>query len=79
MIKMFGEQNATEMEAVLLSLDQEHRLKKISTEEYESRKSDILLKLKSQGYPLSQEDNMFLERKHNSLYHQMEQLPDDIE
>lgn len=38
MIKMFGEQNATEMEAVLLSLDQEYRLKKIPTDEYETRK-----------------------------------------
>lgn len=35
---MFGEQNATEMGAVLLDLDQEHRLKKIPTEEYETRK-----------------------------------------
>lgn len=39
---MFGEQNATEMEAVLLSLDQEHRLKKISTEEYETNKVNLL-------------------------------------
>lgn len=38
MIKMFGEQNATEMEAVLLGLDQEYRLKKIQTDEYETKK-----------------------------------------
>lgn len=39
--------------------------------------SEILLKLKSQGHSLSKEDNSFLEEKHNNLYHQMEQLPDD--
>lgn len=38
MIKMFGEQNATEMEAVLLGLDQEYRLKKIVADEYETKK-----------------------------------------
>ncbi|KAG4066334.1 hypothetical protein HA402_000558 [Bradysia odoriphaga] len=77
MIKMFGEQNATEMEAVLLGLDQEYRLKKIPVEEYETKKSEILMKLKNQGHPLSKEDNNFLEKRNNSLFHQMEQLPDD--
>lgn len=43
MIKMFGEQNATEMEAVLLSLDQEYRLKKIATDDYETRKVNVLI------------------------------------
>lgn len=38
MIKLFGEQNATEMETVLLDLDQEFRLKKIPIDEYETRK-----------------------------------------
>lgn len=35
---MFGEQNASEMETVLLGLDQEFRLKKIQIDEYETKK-----------------------------------------
>lgn len=42
MIKMFGEQNATEMEAVLLGLDQEYRLKKIPADVYESKKVNFV-------------------------------------
>lgn len=40
---------------------------------------EILLKLKNHGHPLSKEDTIFLEKKHNNLYQQMEQLPDDPE
>lgn len=45
MIKMFGEQNATEMEAVLLSLDQEYRLKKIPVDVYETKKVKMFSEL----------------------------------
>lgn len=37
------------------------------------------MKLKDQGQDLSKEDNIFLEKKQNSLYHQMEQIPDEAE
>lgn len=45
MIKMFGDQNAHELEEQLLRLDEEYRLKKIVKEEFHTKKVEILTKL----------------------------------
>lgn len=76
-IKMFGDQNVTELEMQLLALDQEFRLKKITIEQYEFKKVDLLTKLQNIGYCLAEQDKLFFEKRQDRLYQQMEQIVDD--
>lgn len=78
MIKMFGEQNANELERQLLSIDQEFKLKKISEKEMEQKKSDILHKLQQQGHPISEADQNFLKQQKQREMQQLQDVsPDD--
>lgn len=74
---MFGDQNVTELEMQLLALDQEFRLKKITIEQYEFKKVDLLTKLQNIGYCLADQDKLFFETRQDRLYQQMEQIVDD--
>lgn len=74
---MFGNQNVTELEAQLLAIDQEHRLKKMTFEQYEQKKVDILTKLQGQGHCLAEQDKLFFETRQDRLYQQMEQIADE--
>ncbi|XP_059615277.1 protein LZIC-like [Phlebotomus argentipes] len=77
MIKMFGEQNATELEKQLLTIDEDFRLKKISGEIMEQRKVDILTKLKAQGHPLSAKDCEFIEKMNQKQLQGLEEITED--
>ncbi|XP_055689628.1 protein LZIC-like [Lutzomyia longipalpis] len=77
MIKMFGEQNASELEKQLLAIDEDFRLRKIPQEVMETRKLDILEKLKAQGYPLSAKDGEFIEKMAQRQLQGLEEITDD--
>lgn len=74
---MFGNQNVCELETQLLAIDQEYRLKKISFEQYEQNKVDILTKLQDEGHCLAEQDKLFFETRQDRLYQQMEQIADE--
>lgn len=74
MIKMFGGQNANNLEQELLDLDLEFRLKRIPQNEMEKQKYKILSKLIEQGHSISSEDSKFLDRRNQLEFQQMEQI-----
>lgn len=76
MIKMFGAQNATNLEQELLDLELEFHLKRVTQNEMENRKHEILSKLIEQGHSISSEDCKFLERRNQLEFQQMEQIID---
>lgn len=78
MIKMFGDQNASDLEKQLIDLHENHKLKKITVEDYEKKKFVILQELSDIGHSLSSQDREFLDNKCNGDYlANMEQVNDD--
>jgi hypothetical protein len=77
MIKMFGEQNANELERQLLDIDQQYKLKKICQAEMETKKSEILEKLQKQGSSLSESDQKFLEQMRQREVQQLQDISPD--
>lgn len=61
MIKLFGDQNANELEKQLLKLDEEYHLKKIDLTEFERKKIDLLNQILSEGHSISAKDKIFLQ------------------
>lgn len=74
---MFGIQNANELERQLLDISQEFRLKKISENEMETRKTDILIKLQQQGRPISESDQKFLQQQKQKDLQQLQDVSPD--
>lgn len=77
MIKMFGAQDVTVLQDRLVEIDQEFRLKKITKEEMETRRTEVLEKLKDAGHPISEENCKFLERRRNRDLQSMEEIVDE--
>lgn len=77
MIEMFGIQNANELERQILDISQEFRLKKISENEMETRKTDILIKLQQQGRPISESDQKFLQQQKQKDLQQLQDVSPD--
>ncbi|GAB0100960.1 Beta-catenin-interacting ICAT domain [Sergentomyia squamirostris] len=77
MIKMFGEQNATDLEKQLLVVDEDFRLRKITQDQMETKKGDILAKLKAQGHPLSPKDCQFIEAVSQKHLQNLEEITED--
>lgn len=74
---MFGEQNASELEKQLLKIDEDFRLKKITKEQMEEKKVEILGKLKAQGHPLSAKDCQFIESMSQKQLQDLEEITED--
>lgn len=77
MIKMFGAQDLSEFEKQLMNIDEDFRLKKISKEDFEFKKNEILTKLKEEGRVLSTDDMHFLEKQNSDYLQQMEKICDE--
>lgn len=77
MIKMFGAQDLSELEKQLMHIDEDFRLKKISKEDMEFKKNEILTKLKEEGRILSTDDIEFMEKQNMNYLQQMEKISDE--
>lgn len=77
-IKMFGDQNTSDLEKQLLELHENYKLKKINVADYEKKKIVILQELSDIGHQLSTLDQEFLDNKSSAEYlANMEQITDD--
>ena len=78
MIKIFGLKSCDDLAKQLASLDEEYKLKRISTQEMETRKLDILNKLRQHDENLlSVADLKFLEEKNQQMLQQLDEIKDD--
>lgn len=76
-IKLFSDHSVGETESRLVALNQEMHLKKISAEQFEREKIQLLTKLLAEGQCLSEADRLFFETRQDRLLQQMEQIVDD--
>ncbi|XP_055325010.1 protein LZIC-like [Sitodiplosis mosellana] len=66
MIRIAGDQSLNEQANRLASLEESYQLKKISTDEYNNKKREVLLQLVDFGYTLSLADKKFLDNQTDS-------------
>lgn len=45
MIKLFGDQNTSDLEKQLLDIDENYKLKKLTVEEYEAKRVRLIVRL----------------------------------
>ena len=78
MIKIFGLRSCDDLAMQLASVEEEYKLKRISTEEMETRKMEILNKLRQHDEKLlSVADLKFLEGKNQQMLQQLDEIKDD--
>lgn len=78
MIKIFGLKSSDDLEKQLSSLLEEFKLKRISTEEMETKKLEILNKLRQHDVRLlSEADLKFLEEKNQQMLQQLDEIKDE--
>lgn len=77
MKKLFTDHSVGETELRLVALHQEMHLKKISAEQFEREKIQLLTKLLADGQCLSEADRLFFDTRQDRLLQQMEQIVDD--
>ncbi|CAO1431520.1 unnamed protein product [Diamesa serratosioi] len=78
MIKIFGVKSSDELAKQLASVDEEYKLKRINTEEMETRKLEILNKLRQHDEKLlSAADLKFLDDKNQQMLQQLDEIKDE--
>lgn len=75
--RMFGDQNAVELESQLVALEQALKLKRLTPDEYDGQKMVLLTQLQDGGRRLAAEDRLFVDTRYQRLLEQMEQVEDD--